>query len=450
MNRPFRLFRPVLFMLWLAGALGLPLLINPEARAQGAGGGCKAGELCIDLNPRNFKPLPIAIVEFTGDQQAGIIAEIIASDLKRSGVFEPLDRSRFPERQIGFDQVPNFAAWSGAGAQAIVTGRVTREGNRLSVEYRLWDATSGKQIIGQKHAIDPAGWRRLGHLAADTVFERMTGETGFFDTRIIFVDETGPKDKRVKRLAIMDSDGANFRAISSGSELLITPRYSPKGDRVAFMALGGDGAASVQILDLASGRRSLVAPQGQTTFAPRFAPNGSTLALSVEQSGNTNLALADGAGGLRPLTSGGAIDTSPSFSPDGAQIAFESDRGGGQQIYIMGADGSGVRRISFGEGRYSTPVWSPKGDLIAFTRQRGNSFAIGVMKPDGSGERILTEGYHNEGPTWAPNGRYLMFFRDSGGGPKLHMVDISGRIDIPIPTPAFASDPAWSPLLSTR
>jgi TolB protein len=449
MNRPFQLFRPVFFMLGLGAALALPLLIKSEARAQ-AGGGCRQGELCIDLNPRNFKPMPIAILDFSGEQQAVMVAEIIASNLKRSGVFEPLDRTRFPEKQIGFDQVPNFPAWSAAGAQAIVTGRLVRDGGRLAVEYRLWDATTGKQIVGQKHAIDPANWRRLGHLASDAVFERMTGESGFFDTRIIFVDETGPKEKRRKRLAIMDSDGANFRAISSGSELLITPRYSPKGDRVAFMALGDDGRANVQILDLASGRRSLAANSGATTFAPRFAPDGTRLVLSVEQSGNTNLALADGAGGLRPLTSGGAIDTSPSFSPDGAQIVFESDRGGGQQIYIMGADGSGARRISFGEGRYSTPVWSPKGDLIAFTRQRGNTFAIGVMKPDGSGERILTEGYHNEGPTWAPNGRYIMFFRDSGGGPKLHMVDVSGRIDVPLPTPAYASDPAWSPLLSAR
>jgi TolB protein len=448
MNRPFQLFRPVFFMLGLGACLAMPMLISPQARAQGAG--CRQGELCIDLNPRNFRPLPIAIVDFTGDPQAMMLTEIIASNLKRSGVFEPLDKGRFPERQIDFDASPNFPAWSAAGAQAIVTGRVVRDGTRMAIEYRLWDATTGKQIVGQKHAIDPQNWRRLAHLASDAVFERMTGETGFFDTRIIFVDETGPKEKRRKRLAIMDADGANFRAISSGTELLITPRYAPKGDRVAFMALGDDGRANVQILDLASGRRSLAAPAGTTTFAPRFAPNGAMLALSVETSGNTNLALADGAGGLKPLTSGGAIDTSPSFSPDGSQIVFESDRGGGQQLYLMGADGSGARRISFGEGRYSTPVWSPKGDYIAFTRQRANSFAIGIMKPDGSGERILTEGFHNEGPTWAPNGRYIMFFRDVGAGPKLHMVDVTGRVDVAIPTPAFASDPAWSPLLSTR
>ena len=448
MNRPFQLFRPVLFAFGLLAALLAPIFIANAVNAQSAG--CRAGELCIDLSPKNFKPMPIAIVDFTGDAQAVQVSQIIASNLKRSGVFEPLDPARFPERNLGFDAVPNFAAWAGIGAQAIVTGRVVRDGGRLAVEYRLWDATTGKQVVGQKHAIDPGNWRRLGHLASDAVYERMTGETGFFDTRIVFVDESGPKEKRKKRLAIIDQDGANFRAISSGSELLLTPRFAPKGDRVAFMALEDGGRANVQVLELGSGRRTVVG-NGVTSFAPRFAPNGSQLAISVEANGNTNLALADiGSGAVRPLTSGGAIDTSPSFSPDGSQIVFESDRGGGQQIYIMGADGSGARRLSFGEGRYSTPVFSPKGDYIAFTRQKGNTFAIGIMKPDGSGERILTEGYHNEGPTWAPNGRYLMFFRDSGAGPKLFMVDVMGRIDVPIPTPSFASDPTWSPLLSAR
>jgi TolB protein len=449
MNRPLQLFRPVFFMFGLAMALAAPMLIAGELRAQDRG--CRAGELCIDLNPRTFKPMPVAVMDFGGEAQGIQVSEIITANLKRSGVFEPIDRARHPERAIGFDQTPNFASWNAIGVQAVITGRVVRDGARLAVEYRLWDVTTGKQIIGQKHAIDPTAWRRLAHLASDTMFERLTGETGFFDTRVVFVDETGPKEKRRKRLAIMDSDGANFRAISNGNELLLTPRFAPKGDRVAFMALEDGGRANVQVLDLGSGRRAVVGPGNLTSFAPRFAPNGGQIVMSVENAGNTNLVLADlGANSVRPLTSGSAIDTSPSFSPDGTQIVFESDRGGGQQIYIMGADGSGARRISFGEGRYSTPVWSPKGDLIAFTRQKANSFAIGVMKPDGSGERILTEGYHNEGPSWAPNGRYILFFRDTGAGPKLFMVDTTGRIDVPIPTPAFASDPTWSPLLSAR
>ncbi len=449
MNRPLQLFRPVIFAIGLIAALMAPLVIAGHARAQAAG--CRSGELCIDLNPKNFKPMPIAVVTFSGDAQASAVSQIVTSNLKRSGVFEPIDPARHPEKTLGFDAVPNFPAWTAIGAQAIITGRVIRDGGRVAVEYRLWDATTGKQVVGQKHAIDPQNWRRLAHLASDAVYERMTGEGGFFDTRIIFVDETGPKEKRRKRLAIIDQDGANFRALSGGNELLLTPRYSPRGNRVAFMALTEDGRANVQVLDLASGQRSVIGGGDVTSFAPRFAPNGSQLALSVESAGNTNLAVADvGSGQIRRLTNGSAIDTSPSYSPDGSQIAFESDRGGGQQIYIMGADGSGARRISFGDGRYSTPVWSPKGDYIAFTRQRANSFAIGIMKPDGSGERILTEGYHNEGPSWAPNGRYVVFFRDSGAGPKLFMVDVNGRVDVPIPTPAFASDPSWSPLNTVR
>lgn len=454
MLNPLRLLRPpgfrsLGFVSGLVACLTMPLVISAAAFAQGAG--CNAGTLCIDLNPRNFKPMPIAIVDFVGEGLQGQeVAGVITSNLRRSGVFEPIDRARFPEQNITFDATPNFAAWQGIGAQAVLNGRLVRDGGRLAVEYRLWEVSTGKAILGQRHGVDAAAWRRLAHLASDAVFERLTGETGFFDTRIVFVDETGPKDKRRKRLAIMDQDGANFLALSSGEELLVTPRYSPRGDRVAFMAFG-NGRPRVQVLDLGTGQRNVIGQEGVMSFAPRFAPNGGTLAMSIENNGQANIVAVDlGSRSLRPLTGGGAIDTSPSFSPDGSQIVFESDRGGGQQLYVMDANGGGARRISFGEGRYSTPVWSPKGDLIAFTKQRGGNFAIGIMKPDGSGERILTEGFHNEGPSWAPNGRYIVFFRESGAGAKLHMVDITGRVDVPIPTPNFASDPAWSPLRSAR
>lgn len=443
MQHPSQLRRPFGFIL---GLIGLLVLLPVSASAQERS--CNAGTLCIDLNPRNFKPMPIAILDFSGE--AAQVAQVITNNLKRSGVFEPIERSRFPESALGFDSAPNLGAWQGVGAQAVLNGRVLREGGRLVVEYRLWEVATGKAILGQRHAVDAQAWRRLGHLSADAVFERLTGETGFFDTRIIFVDETGPKDKRRKRLAIMDQDGANFLALSSGDELLVTPRFSPRGDQVAFMAFG-DGRPRVQVMTLGSGQRQVLGQEGVMSFAPRFAPGGSALAMSVENGGSSSIVAVDLATrSQRALTGGGAIDTAPSYSPDGSQIVFESDRGGGQQIYIMGADGSGVRRISFGEGRYSTPVWSPKGDLIAFTKQRGGTFAIGVMKPDGSGERILTEGFHNEGPSWAPNGRYLVFFRESGAGAKLHMVDVTGRVDVPIPTPSFASDPTWSPLRSAR
>lgn len=442
-----RLGAVLMILAGIGFALALPLLLAGQSHAQEKT--CRTGELCFDLNPSKFKPMPIAIADFGGDATAAPqVSGIIAANLQRSGLFEPLDRARHPERNLAFEASPNFQAWAATGAQALITGRVLRDAARITVEYRLWDLATGAQIIGQRHGVDVANWRRLAHLASDAVFERITGEGGFFDTRIVFVEETGPREKRVKRLAIIDQDGANFRAISSGEEALVTPRFSPRGDKIAFMAFGGERPA-VQVLDLASGQRAVVGKRDVTSFSPRFSPNGSQLVMSVSQGGNTNLALVDIASRqTQALTSGSAIDTSPSFSPDGSQIVFESDRSGGQQIYVMAASGGEAKRISFGEGRYSTPVWSPKGDYIAFTKQKSGSFAIGIMKPDGSGERILTEGFHNEGPTWAPNGRYLIFFRENGPGSKLFMVDTTGRIDVPIPTPGFASDPAWSPLLS--
>ena len=282
------------------------------------------------------------------------------------------------------------------------------------------------------------------------IYERLTGDKGYFDTRIVFVDESGPKERRVKRLALMDQDGANVRYLTRGDDLVLTPRFSPSTQEIAYMSYG-QGQPRVVLLNIETGQRELVGNFPGMTFSPRFSPDGQRVIMSLQQGGNSNIFTMD----LRSrattrLTDTPAIDTAPSYAPDGARICFESDRGGRQQIYVMGAQGGAAQRISFGEGTYSTPVWSPRGDYIAFTKQYQGKFAIGIIKPDGSGERILTEGYHNEGPTWAPNGRVLMFFRDPGGnsGPTLHTVDVTGRNEQRMPTPSYASDPAWSPLLS--
>lgn len=410
-------------------------------------------ELVIDLRGGgNFQPMPIAVTDFVGDPQGAQVSSVITNNLKRCGLFAPIDKARFPEQIANFDAVPNFGAWKTTGIQALVSGRVSRDaGGKLKAEFRLWEVATGQQIVGQQYFTDPASWRRVAHIISDAVFSQITGEKGFFDTRIVFVDESGPKENRRKRLAIIDQDGANYKALSGGEELVVTPRFSPSSQEVAYMGFTAGAEPRVYILDVAAGRREAVGSFPGMSFSPRFSPDGWRILMSLQQGGNANIYAMD----LRTksttrLTTTTAIDTSPSYSPDGAQIAFESDRGGGQQIYVMAANGAGQRRISFGDGRYSTPVWSPKGDLIAFTRQKAGTFAIGVMKPDGTGERILTEGFHNEGPTWAPNGRYLIFFRDPGGqsGPKMFMVDVTGRVEVPIPTPAFASDPAWSPLLT--
>ncbi len=408
-------------------------------------------ELVIDLRKGGFTPMPIAITDFAGDPDQRI-AGIITNNLKRSGYFVPLDKARHPERAPEFDVAPNFGAWKGAGVQGLVTGRISRDGSgRLKGEFRLWDVVAGQQIEGQQYFTDPNNARRVAHIISDAVYTKITGVGGFFDTRVVFVDESGPKENRRKRLAIMDQDGASLRYLTNGDTLVVSPRYSPATQDVAFMSQRLGEQPRVQVLNIDSGARQVVGNFPEMTSSPRFAPGGNRLVLSLQQGGNSNLYSLDlGSRAATRLTSTNAIDTSGSYSPDGTQIVFESDRGGSQQIYVMGAGGGEGRRISFGQGSYSQPVWSPRGDLIAFTKRGGGGFAIGVMRTDGSGERLLTEGFHNESPSFAPNGQYLMFFRDPGGqgGGKLYMVDITGRVEFPVPTPGFASDPTWSPLLS--
>jgi TolB protein len=308
---------------------------------------------------------------------------------------------------------------------------------------------AGQQLIGQQYFTTPDNWRRVAHIISDAIYERLTGEKGYFDSRIAFIDETGVREHRIKRLAIMDQDGAGVRYLTRGEELVLTPRFNPSTQEITYMSYG-QGDPQVYLLNIETGRREIVGNFPGMTFAPRFSPDGRRVIMSWQQDSNSNLFVMD----LRSrtatrLTATAAIDTAPCFSPDGTRICFESDRGGTQQIYVMAATGGPAQRISFGSGSYSTPVWSPRGDAIAFTKR--GQFGIGVIKPDGSGERLLTDGFHNEGPTWAPNGRVLMFFRDPGGngGPSLFTIDLTGRNEQRILSPGLASDPAWSPLLSS-
>jgi TolB protein len=410
----------------------------------------------LDITQGNIQALPIAIPDFAGDgmidpSAAAEISNVVAADLRSSGLFNPIDPAAFIERDVSTDRVPTFEDWRVVNAQALVVGRITASDGRLRAEFRLWDVFSGKQLAGEQFFTRPKDARRIGHLIADAIYERLTGEKGYFDTRIVFVDESGPKDKRIKRLAIMDQDGYNVRLLTTGQNLVLTPRFSPSTQEITYMSFEGT-TPRVYLLNIESGQKEIVGSFPGMTFAPRFSPDGQRIVMSLEQGGNSNLFAMD----LRSrrtfqLTNTNAIDTAPCYAPDGSEIVFESDREGSQQIYLMSADGSNQRRISSGRGSYSTPVWSPRGDLIAFTKRAGGHFLIGVMKPDGSGERILTEGFHNEGPTWAPNGRVLMFFRESpgaAGGPKLYTIDLTGYNERQVATPAFGSDPAWSPLIN--
>ena len=411
----------------------------------------------IDVTQGKVEPLPIAIPDLLGrtsrEREYGQqIAAVIAADLKSSGLFRPLDKKAFIEKITSINATPRFGDWRVINAQALASGQVEQVSDgRLKAEFRLWDVVAQKQMTGLQFFTTRKNWRRVAHMIADAIYKRLTGELGYFDTRLVFIAESGPKDKRVKRLAIMDQDGANLKYLTNGRNLVLTPRFSPKAQEITYMSYAG-GRPRVYLLNIETGQQEIIGDFPGMSFAPRFSPDGHKIILSLQQDGNANIYTME----LRSrrwtrLTNSPSIDTGSSYSPDGRRIGFESDRGGSQQLYVMSANGGNARRISFGKGSYSTPVWSPRGDLIAFTKRSQGKFLIGVMRPDGSGERVLTEGYHNEGPTWAPNGRVLMFFRESrgtSGGPRLYQIDLTGYNERLVQTPGFASDPAWSPLIN--
>jgi len=415
----------------------LLLALAPLARA----------DIVVNVDQGVSQPLPIAIPAFGGPAVGSQIAGVVSADLARSGLFRPLDPSTFKSAPGDVNVQPNFDDWKSISAQALVTGQVTSDSDgRLTADFRLWDTYAGEQLLGLQFSSTAENWRRVGHKIADAVYEKLTGAPGYFDTRIVFVAESGTRAHRIRRLAIMDQDGANPSYLTDGSYLVYTPRFSANTQEITYMALRPSGS-SVYLLNIETGRQETVGHFSGMVFAPRFSPDGRKVAFSAEKDGNSDIYVMDLAShATNRLTTDPSIDTSPSFSPDGGQLVFNSDRGGSPQIYVMNADGSGVHRISFGSGRYTTPVWSPDGKWVAFTKQEGG-FHIGIMRPDGSDEHILTGSALEEGPTWAPNSRVIMFSRETGSGAHLWTTDITGRIIQPAPYPLGASDPAWSPLL---
>jgi TolB protein len=423
--------------------------------AGGAGMPAALAQLRVDITKGVVQPIPIAVSPFAGsspaDQERGLaIAEVIGNDLQSSGLFELIDRRAYiqsPEELRG--GLPRFADWRQINAQALVSGSVQgAAGGQLGVEFRLWDVFAGEQMRGLRFDAPEASWRRIGHKIADVIYERLTGEPGYFDTRIAYIAETGPATRRVKRVAVMDWDGANSRYLTDGAFLALTPRFSPDGARVAYMGFR-ERQPRIYVEEVASGREGTLGEFAGMTFAPRFSPDGRSLLLTLAQGGNSDIYLWDIATRRAArLTDDAAIDTSPSFSPDGSQIVFNSDRGGRPLLYVMGRGGGGARRISYGEGRYGSPVWSPRGDLIAFMVIKSGYFNIGIMRPDGSDERLLTRSALDESPSWAPNGRTIMFTRQDGSGRRrLFTIDVSGYNEREVSTPTDASDPDWSPRL---
>jgi TolB protein len=407
-------------------------------------------QLRVDVTQGNVQPLPIAIPDFIGGAQGAQIAGVVRADLDRSGVFKPLDPKSFIEQIKDINVPPDFGSWRVINAQALVTGQATMQADgRLRVDFRLWDIFGQSQMLGLQFTTTPENWRRIAHMVSDKIYERITGEKGYFDTRIVFISESGPPLNRKRRLAVMDEDGANPIFLTNGSYMVLTPRFNPTAQMIAYLSYIGN-RARVYLFDLETGKQEMLGNFPNMTFSPRFSPDGNKIAMTLEQDGNSDIYVMDlRTRAVQRLTTDPAIDTAPCWSPDGKQIAFESDRGGSQQIYVMNSDGSNQHRISFSSGANGTPVWSPRGDLIAFTKRVGDVFNIGVMRPDGSGERLISSGPDDEGPTWAPNGSVLMYTHTlrNGRGSQIWSVDVTGRNERRVLTPGDASDPAWSPLI---
>lgn len=419
-----------------------------------------AAELRIDITQGKVEPLPIAVTDFAGGagEEARIgrdMAQVIAANLERSGLFRPLDPKSFIQTPESLRVQPRFADWRLINAQALVNGSITLQpGGAMKAEFRLWDVFAEQQMTGLAYSTVANNWRRVAHIISDAIYKRITGEDGYFDTRVVYIAESGPANRRIKRLAIMDQDGANHRFLTDGRTLVLTPRFSPTAQEITYLAYYND-RPRVYLFNIDTGQQEVLGDFPGMTFAPRFSPDGNKVIMSLAENGNSEIYTMD----LRTrvvqrLTNHSAIDTSPCYSPDSKYVVFNSDRGGSQQLYVMDADGANVRRISHNRGRYGTPVWSPRGDLIAFTKIAQGQFYIGVMRPDGTGERLLAEGYLVEGPTWAPNGRVLMYYTQQpmdaqgrGATTKLQSIDLTGFNQREVITPLDGSDPAWSPLI---
>lgn len=430
----------------------IALLMWPFASAK--------AEVNIDVTQGIVEPVPIAIASFydSSGGQAALgkqMAAVISTNLERTGLFKPLSSRSFIQdvKSINDDGL-RFAEWRAIGIESLVTGTVKQHADgRTRVEFRLWDVFGERQLIGMAYMTAPQNWRRIAHIISDEVYKRLTGEKGYFDSRIVYIAESGPPDARIKRLAIMDQDGANHQYLTDGRALVLTPRFSPNQQKITYMAYYNN-RPRVYLYDISTGKQEVLGDFPGMTFAPRFSPDGNKIAMSLAKDGNSDIYVMDLRDKkARRLTVHSSIDTSPSFSPDGKRIVFESDRGGSQQLYVMNKDGTDVHRITFGNGRYGNPVWSPRGDLIAFTRMYKGQFYIGVIRPDGEGERLITSAFHVEGPTWSPNGRILAYFkekptgrRNEGREARLYTIDLTGYNERMVPTPGNASDPAWSPL----
>ena len=422
----------------------------------------KVFSLEVTLTQGSVKPTPIAVTNFFSSNASEVkigknMSQVISDNLERSGLFLPIDQNAFIQNNESLSNQPRFEDWKVIKAQHLISGNIVKKNDKISVEFRLFDVFLQKQLLGKKYETTEKNWRRVSHIISDAVFEIITGEGGYFDTRIVYVAETGPKDNKQKRLAIMDQDQANHRFLTDGSYLVLTPRFSPNSQKITYMSYINRNNPRVFIFDIETGQQEIVGEFPGMTFAPRFSPDGNKIIMSYSdpEIGNSEIYMLDLTTRIsKRITNNSAIDVSASFAPDGKKIVFNSDRSGRRHLYVTDIERNKVKRISREEGSYYTPVWSPRGDFIAFTKQQGGQFYIGVMESDGSNERMIAKSFHVEGPTWSPNGRYLMYFKEertaldgSGGESSLFSIDLTGYNERKIITPLGGSDPAWSPLM---
>lgn len=416
--------------------------------------------LRVDITEGSSDPIRIATPEFKGQNNittdvAKKISSVIDKNLESSGLFQLINKNSYTQVMTDSDTIPVLANWRSVNAQTLLAGdvRVDVDGN-LRVVFRLWDILTGRQTLAKSFRSTKEGWRRIAHLISDEVYKYLTGEDGYFDSRIVYIAETGNWNKKTKRLAIMDQDGENQMFLTSGKSLVLTPRFDPNMQRIVYLSYR-TRTPSVHLYNLSTGYEEAIGKLPGMSFAPRISPDGKYAIFSISVNGNTDIYEMElGSKRARRITRAPDIETSPSYSPDMSQIVYNSDEESGQQIYVMDRNGQNKKRISYNDGRYATPVWSPRGDKIAFTKMKNGRFYIGVMNPDGTGERLITESYLDEGPTWSPNGRMIIFTRTEQGSKTtagksyIYSIDVTGYNLRRLPTNTEASDPSWSPLLS--
>ncbi len=407
----------------------------------------------IDIRSPSFRKFPLAVAPFRAvSSQAEMrlgdrVTDILNDDLNITGFFSVIDGrsagalgSQAAEK--GVENV-DFQGWSGSGAEALVIGEVTYKENALVLEARLYDVVKKEMILGKRYTGEIHDLSRMVHRFADEVVFALTGEQGFFQTKIVYVSQATGK----KEISLMDFDGRNATRLTHHNSICLSPRFSPDGTRIAFTSYKS-GNPDIYIKDLRTGAERRAFRYPGLNISPSWSPDGQRLAMTLSKDGNSEIYTArlDGSD-LQRVTDHPGIDVSPTWSPDGRRIAFVSNRGGTPQIYAMDASGQNVQRLTF-EGTYNThPSWSPRGDRIAFDATVRGEHNICTIQADGANFKVLTANLSQcEMPSWSPDGRNLVFSSNRNGVPNIYLIDAEGtRIKRLTFEKGGDTYPNWSP-----